>query len=182
MLLHRSDLNILAKFRQTSLNFSANFVKFRHFGIIFIKICSDFDENLSEFRQILSKMLNIPDFFKFLMNSNKISWILTELWSEKFEWFGPSPIEPFNLGKHGQGFPPDCTFPAGGQGQPVSQRRAGHHAEVDSLGAAGNPRRQGLSRKIRSARDRTIRTFQSSVRILAKFRNFRWKIQNFRKF
>ena len=32
------------------------------------------------------------------MNSNKISWILTELWSEKFEWFGPSPIEPFNLG------------------------------------------------------------------------------------
>ena len=30
------------------------------------------------------------------MNSNKISWILTELWSEKFEWFDPSPIEPFN--------------------------------------------------------------------------------------
>ena len=24
--------------------------------------------------------------------------ILTELRSEKFEWFGPSPIEPFNLG------------------------------------------------------------------------------------
>ena len=22
---------------------------------------------------------------------------MTELWSEKFEWFGPSPIEPFNL-------------------------------------------------------------------------------------
>ena len=24
--------------------------------------------------------------------------MLTELRSEKFEWFGPSPIEPFNLG------------------------------------------------------------------------------------
>ena len=24
---------------------------------------------------------------------------MTELRSEKFEWFGPSPIEPFNLGK-----------------------------------------------------------------------------------
>ena len=22
---------------------------------------------------------------------------LTELWCEKFEWFGPSPIEPFNI-------------------------------------------------------------------------------------
>ena len=27
--------------------------------------------------------------------------ILTELWSEKFEWFGPSPIEPFHLGEGG---------------------------------------------------------------------------------
>ena len=25
--------------------------------------------------------------------------ILTELWCEKFEWFDPSPIEPFNLGR-----------------------------------------------------------------------------------
>ena len=23
---------------------------------------------------------------------------MTKLWSEKFEWFGPSPIEPFNSG------------------------------------------------------------------------------------
>ena len=59
MLLHRSDLNILANFRQIFSHFSANFAKFRHFRIVFIKICSDFDENLSEFRQILSKMLNI---------------------------------------------------------------------------------------------------------------------------
>ena len=63
MLLHRSNLNILAKFRQTFSHFPANFAKFRHFRIIFIKICSDFDENLSEFRQILSKMLNILDIF-----------------------------------------------------------------------------------------------------------------------
>ena len=28
----------------------------------------------------------------------KFETILTELRSEKFEWFGPSPIEPFNLG------------------------------------------------------------------------------------
>ena len=41
-------------------------------------------------------------FFEFLMNSNKISWIMIELWSEKFEWFGPSPIEPFNLAGHGR--------------------------------------------------------------------------------
>ena len=27
--------------------------------------------------------------------------ILTELQSEKFEWFGPSPIEPFNSGAYG---------------------------------------------------------------------------------
>ena len=27
--------------------------------------------------------------------------MLTELWSEKFEWFGPSPIEPFVLAGHG---------------------------------------------------------------------------------
>ena len=66
---------------------------------MFIKICSDFDANLPEFRKIVSKMLSIPDF---LMNSNKISWILTELWSEKIEWFGPSPIEPFNLALDGR--------------------------------------------------------------------------------
>ena len=47
-------------------------------------------------------MLNIPEVFEILMNSNKISWILTELWSEKIEWFGPSPIEPFNLALDGR--------------------------------------------------------------------------------
>ena len=62
MLLHRSDLNILAKFRQTFSHFFDKFVKIHHFRLIFIKICSDFDENLSEFHKILSKMLNIPVF------------------------------------------------------------------------------------------------------------------------
>ena len=28
----------------------------------------------------------------------RIPRILTELWCERFEWFDPSPIEPFNLG------------------------------------------------------------------------------------
>ena len=31
--------------------------------------------------------------------------ILTELRSEKFEWFGPSPIEPFNPVRHRRGVP-----------------------------------------------------------------------------
>ena len=50
MLLHRSDLNISAKFHQTFSNFSVMFfAKFSYFRRIFIEFCSDFDENLSEF-------------------------------------------------------------------------------------------------------------------------------------
>ena len=49
MLLHRSDLNILAK--KTS-NFFAFFRQILQILIIFIEFCSDFDENFSEFRQI----------------------------------------------------------------------------------------------------------------------------------
>ena len=38
---------------------------------------------------------------------------MTELRSEKFDWFGPSPIEPFNLGVNGwhrsrYGHSPQC--------------------------------------------------------------------------
>ena len=36
---------------------------------------------------------------KFFEFSSENSWILTELRSEKFERFGPSPIEPFNPGE-----------------------------------------------------------------------------------
>ena len=64
-------------------------------------------------------MLNIPEIFGFefwwIPAKSPLFWenselflripiprILTELWSEKFEWFGPSPIEPFNLAGHGR--------------------------------------------------------------------------------
>ena len=48
-------------------------------------------------------MLNILEIFGFLMNFSKFpeficDTMLTELSSEKFVWFGPSPIEPFNQG------------------------------------------------------------------------------------
>ena len=44
MFLHQSDLNISEKNRQTSLYFSAFFLKNRYFRILFIEFCSDFDE------------------------------------------------------------------------------------------------------------------------------------------
>ena len=47
------------------------------------------------------KFLNFPNFFNFLtkkFGKILIPIILTELRSESFEWFGPSPIEPFNSG------------------------------------------------------------------------------------
>ena len=63
MFLHRSDLNISAKFRQTFLHFLANFffgsqkafAKIRYFWILFIDFCSDFDEIWSEFRRRFRK-------------------------------------------------------------------------------------------------------------------------------
>ena len=55
MLLHRSDLNISEKIRQTFSHFQQNFTKIRYFRIIFIKFCSDFDEILSEFRRYFRK-------------------------------------------------------------------------------------------------------------------------------
>ena len=41
MLLHRSDLNISEKFRQTFSHFSAKFCKIRYFRIIFGDFCSE---------------------------------------------------------------------------------------------------------------------------------------------
>ena len=58
MLLHRSDLNILAKFHQTFSYFSAKFVKFDHFRLL---------------RPQAIIMLSIPELFRFLMNSSKNS-------------------------------------------------------------------------------------------------------------
>ena len=50
-------------------------------------------------------MLKFSEFFEFFReiknrNFQNFERILTELRSEKFEWVGPSPIEPFNLGAH----------------------------------------------------------------------------------
>ena len=52
--------------------------------------------------------------------------MLTELWSEKFKWFDPSPIEPFNLGAEKGGAergPKDAAKPkasaSGGGGSPA---------------------------------------------------------------
>ena len=67
LLLHRSDLNISEKNRQTFSHFSANFAKSIHFREVFIEFCSDFDELLSEFErisQIFSKLLKNADFFE----------------------------------------------------------------------------------------------------------------------
>ena len=63
MLLHRSDLNIQKFFVKIFRIFWHKFAKIRYFLFLFTDFCSDFDEILSEFRQILSKMLNIPDSF-----------------------------------------------------------------------------------------------------------------------
>ena len=46
MLLHRSDLNISAKCRQTFSHFSAKFAKFRPVRLIFFEFWSDVDEIL----------------------------------------------------------------------------------------------------------------------------------------
>ena len=55
MLLHRSDLNISEKNRQTFSHFSANFAKVAHFRKICIEFFSEFDEILSEFRKYFRK-------------------------------------------------------------------------------------------------------------------------------
>ena len=96
MLLHRSDLNISENFRQTFSHFSAIFAKFTHFRKMLFEFCLEFDEILSEFRKYFRTCWKILNFLNFLAKCT--DRILTELWCEKFEWFDPSPIEPFNSG------------------------------------------------------------------------------------
>ena len=60
MLLHRSDLNISEKCRQTFSHFSANFKILQKYNLpIFekqvIEFCSEIDEVLSEFRKYFRK-------------------------------------------------------------------------------------------------------------------------------
>ena len=51
--LHRSDLKIPAKNRQTFSYFSQIFCKNRSFQHVFIENCTDFDEIFSEFRRMV---------------------------------------------------------------------------------------------------------------------------------
>ena len=55
--LHRSDLKISTKLRQTSSYFAQFSNKNRYFSTLFINFCSDFDEIFSEFRRIFQKMM-----------------------------------------------------------------------------------------------------------------------------
>ena len=61
MLLHRSDLNISEKFRQTFFfvkffhNFRQNFAIVTHFRKVIFEFCSEFDDILSEFHKYFRK-------------------------------------------------------------------------------------------------------------------------------
>ena len=73
----------------------------RNFADNIILIFNIFEnvEILLIFRNFEFKFLaKIPEFWKNVAFRGFLSIprILTELRSEKFEWFGPSPIEPFN--------------------------------------------------------------------------------------
>ena len=55
MLLHRSDINISEKSRQTVSHFSANFAKCTHSRKMLIEFCSEFDEFFVGISQISLK-------------------------------------------------------------------------------------------------------------------------------
>ena len=68
--------------------------------------------------------------------------ILTELWCEKFEWFDPSPIEPFNLGQLGTlAYYMSYGTASGGAGMKVEHilGRAWEVLEADVKKGAGVP-------------------------------------------
>ena len=97
MLLHRSDLNIQKKivklfriFWQILQIWSLSLI-FAQSSMKFLGISPLFVENVEH-----SWKTWIRD--ETLQNLFYSERILTELWSEKFEWFDPSPIEPFNQG------------------------------------------------------------------------------------
>ena len=79
MLLHRSDLNISEKIRQTSSQFSANLKKiviFEFFSLIFAQMLMKFYPN---FANILENVDMIKIFYREFLNFERI---LTELRSE----------------------------------------------------------------------------------------------------
>ena len=79
-----------------------------------------------KFLKFLNFLAKIPEFCK-------IPKILTELRSEKFEWFDPSPIEPLNSGGH-----------------PRRRRRPGRGCRAARMAFAG--RRSSAARKSRPRR------------------------------
>ena len=107
-------------------------------------------------------------FWKFwwiFLNSDRI---LTEFWCEKFEWFDRSPIEPFNPGTAAGAFPELLRRAPGARPE---------HGEE----APGRRLQRSQGWKVRSATDRTIRTFH--IRIRSKFcQNSGKFIKIFRKF
>ena len=54
---HRSQFNILANFRRKVFKNFQIFIESLLFFTMFIEFCTDVDENLSEFRQILQRLL-----------------------------------------------------------------------------------------------------------------------------
>ena len=92
MLLHRSNLNISEKFRQTFPHFST-FFNIQYFSLNFGQILMILFRNFADISENGSIFWMFSIFWRKFLNFARI---LTELWSEKFEWFGPSPIEPFN--------------------------------------------------------------------------------------
>ena len=104
MLLYRSDLNISEFFRQTFRFFLQFSCKIRHFwirSIDFAQISMKFCRNFADVLETLEKFRNFG-IFNFLRYFKRkflnLERILTQLRSEQFVWFGPSPTEPFNSG------------------------------------------------------------------------------------
>ena len=62
MLLHRSDLSISAKFRETFSYFCTNFCKKSYFSLNFVQILMKFSRNFAEYSGKRFKILNCLDF------------------------------------------------------------------------------------------------------------------------
>ena len=80
-------------------------------------------------------MLKISEIFEFSRENSKFrnfERILTELRSEKFEWFDPPPIEPFNLGAAGRGRLRDGRRGGGERGAAAHLRHRGAREKRDA--------------------------------------------------
>ena len=100
--------------------------------------------------------------------------ILTELRSEKFEWFGPSPIEPFNLGRSRRASKISHPLVRRVRGVAEEEGAAARAAAGPRAAPAEPPgRAPELKGSVGEGPNQTNYSDRSSVRILAKFRNFR---------